>query len=75
MEGGKREVEQKGGKGNKKEEEKRRREGGRKEGCITEVIDISPLAVLIPTCASSSPAFLMMYLVYKLNKQGDNIQP
>lgn len=32
MEGGKREVEQKGGKGNKKEEEKRRREGGRKEG-------------------------------------------
>ena len=31
MEGGKREVEQKG-KGNKKEEEKRRREGGRKEG-------------------------------------------
>ena len=32
-------------------------------------------AVLIPTCASSSPAFLMMYSAYKLNKQGDNIQP
>ena len=33
------------------------------------------LAMLIPTCASSSPAFLMMYSAYKLNKQGDNIQP
>ena len=32
-------------------------------------------AVLIPACVSSSPAFLMMYSVYKLNKQGDNIQP
>ena len=32
-------------------------------------------AVLIPACASSSPAFQMMYSVYKLNKQGDNIQP
>ena len=33
------------------------------------------LAILIPACASSSPMFLMMYSVYKLNKQGDNIQP
>ena len=33
------------------------------------------LAVLIPACASSSPAFHMMYSAYKLNKQGDNIQP
>ena len=33
------------------------------------------LAILIPACASSSPAFLMMYSVYKLNKQDDNIQP
>ena len=32
-------------------------------------------AILIPVCASSSPAFLMMYSAYKLNKQGDNIQP
>ena len=32
-------------------------------------------AVLIPACASSSPAFLMMYAAYKLNTQGDNIQP
>ena len=31
------------------------------------------LAILIPAYASSSPAFLMMYSVYKLNKQGDNI--
>ena len=33
------------------------------------------LAVLIPACASSSPAFLMMYSAYTLNKQGDNVQP
>ena len=32
-------------------------------------------AVLIPVCASSRPAFHMMYSVYKLNKQGDSIQP
>ena len=33
------------------------------------------LAILIPVCASSSPAFLMMCSAYMLNKQGDNIQP
>ena len=32
-------------------------------------------AILIQVCASSSPAFLIMYSAYKLNKQGDNIQP
>ena len=32
-------------------------------------------AILIPAYASSSPAFRMMYSAYKLNKQGDNIQP
>ena len=32
-------------------------------------------AMLIPACASSSPAFLMMYSAYKLNKHGDKIQP
>ena len=32
-------------------------------------------AILIPACDSSSPEFLMMYSAYKLNKQGDNIQP
>ena len=31
-------------------------------------------AILIPTCASSSPAFLLMYSAYKLNKQGNHIQ-
>ena len=31
--------------------------------------------ILIPACASSVPAFCMMYSVFKLNKQGDNIQP
>ena len=33
------------------------------------------LEILIPACASSSPAFLMRYSACKLNKQGDNIQP
>jgi len=42
--------------------------------CISEVIDISP-SNLDSSCASSSPAFLMMYSAYKSNKQGDNIQP
>ena len=32
-------------------------------------------AILIPACVSSSLAFFMMYSAYKLNKQGDNIQP
>ena len=32
-------------------------------------------AILIPACASFSPAFCMMYSAYKLNKQADNIQP
>ena len=31
--------------------------------------------ILIPACTSSSPAFHMMCSAYKLNKQGDNIQP
>ena len=32
-------------------------------------------AIVIPACASSSPVFLMMYSAYKVNNQGDNIQP
>ena len=36
---------------------------------------MSLLTILIPACISSSAAFLMMYSAYKLNKQGDNIQP
>ena len=32
-------------------------------------------AILIPACASSKPAFYMIYSAFKLNKQGDNIQP
>ena len=31
--------------------------------------------IMIPTCASSSLAFHVMYSAYKLNKQGDSIQP
>ena len=33
------------------------------------------LAISIPACISSSLAFHMIYSAYKLNKQGDNIQP
>ena len=33
------------------------------------------LAILILVCASSSLAFHLIYSAYKLNKQGDNIQP
>ena len=32
------------------------------------------LVILIPACASSSLAFLMMLSAYKLNNQGDNMQ-
>ena len=32
-------------------------------------------AILIPACASSSPAFLKMYSACKLKNQGDSIQP
>ena len=31
--------------------------------------------ILIPACASSSLVFHMIYSAYKLNKQGDSIQP
>ena len=41
---------------------------------MSEVVDTS-LEIFIPACASSSPAFLIMYSAFKLNKQGDNIQP
>ena len=34
-----------------------------------------PAPILIPACDSSSPVFHMMYSAYKLNKQGDSIQP
>ena len=37
--------------------------------------DTTLMAILIPACASSNPVFLMMYSAYKLNKQGDNVQP
>ena len=32
-------------------------------------------AILIPACASSSLVFPVIYSAFKLNKQGDNIQP
>ena len=42
---------------------------------MSEVIDISLQAILIPACASSSLAFCMIYSTCKLNKKGDGIQP
>ena len=33
------------------------------------------LAILFPACDSSSLAFHVMYSAYKLNKQGDSLQP
>ena len=33
------------------------------------------LAICVAAYDSSSPAFCMMYSAYKLNKQGNNIQP
>ena len=38
-------------------------------------LSIFLLAILIPACASSSLAFHLVFSAYKLNKQGDNIQP
>jgi len=52
---------------------------GVRQGCILSSAYLRLLiflpAILIPACVSSSPAFLMMYSAYKLNKQDDNIQP
>ena len=42
--------------------------------CISEVIDNYPGNFEFSFCFTS-PAFLMIYSGYKLNKQGDNIQP
>ena len=42
--------------------------------CILRLLIFLP-AILIPACALYSPVFHMMYSAYKLNKQGDNIQP
>ena len=36
---------------------------------------IFPPTIWIQVCDSSCPVFCMMYSAYKLNKQGDNIQP
>ena len=42
--------------------------------CISEVIDIFP-GKLDSSLCFIQPAFCMMYSAYKLNRQGDNIQP
>ena len=42
--------------------------------CISEVIDISP-GNLDSSLCFFQPSIVMMYSAYKLNKQGDNIQP
>ena len=43
--------------------------------CVYLRLLIFPLAILIPATASSSPGFSMMYSAYKLNKQGNDIEP
>ena len=42
--------------------------------CISEIVDFL-LATLIQVYDSSSLVFRMMYSAYKLNKQGDKMQP
>ena len=42
--------------------------------CISEVIDISP-GNLDSSLCFIQPSILIKYSAYKLNKQGDNIQP
>ena len=42
---------------------------------VTLLLELLCRVILITACASSSPAFLMMQSAYKLNKQGDNVQP
>ena len=51
------------------------KEESEKVGLKLNIQKMKIMAILIPACVSSSPAFLMMYSAYKLNKQGDNIQP
>ena len=41
---------------------------------ISVITDISA-GILIPDCDASNPAFHMIYSAYKLNEQGDTIQP
>ncbi|KAB0361851.1 hypothetical protein FD754_006007 [Muntiacus muntjak] len=43
------------------------------QGCPPYVINLDPAVHEVPFPANI--AFLMMYSAYKLNKQGDNIQP
>ena len=44
------------------------------EWCHLRLLIFLP-AILIPACASSIPAFHMMYSAFKLSKQGDTVQP
>ena len=50
------------------------KKGNAKECSNYHTIDISPCNLDSSLC-SSSPAFLMMYSAYKLNKNGGNLQP
>ena len=47
------------------------------KGCILSpcLFNLYAEYIMKNACASSRPEFLTMYSVYKVNKQGDNIQP
>ena len=48
---------------------------GCKESDMTEQLNNRLIVQVIPACDSCNPAFLMIFSAYKLNKQGDSIQP
>ena len=48
---------------------------GNQSWMLIERTDVDFPEILIPACASPSPAFCKMHSACKLNKQGDNIQP
>ena len=48
---------------------------GCKESDMTEQLNNRLIVQVIPACDSCNPAFLMIFSAYKLNKQGDSMQP
>ena len=46
-----------------------------REAWLAAIHEYLRLLIFFLACASFGPAVLMMYSAYKLNEQGDNIQP